>query len=60
MAVPLLAATMRTVTKSLEAPINELENGAVNLEKDVQDKFTKLFGVSVLKVGDGEGASRVY
>ena len=51
-----LAATMQAVRKHLEAPLNKLENGAVHLEQDVQEKFSKLFGESVSEVGDGEGA----
>jgi len=39
--------------KRLKAPLNKLENGAVTLEKDVQEKFAKLFGGSV----DGDGKS---
>ncbi|MFC2000628.1 hypothetical protein ACFLXE_07760 [Chloroflexota bacterium] len=54
-AVPRLAATMQSVRKKLEAPLNKLENGAVHLEKDVQEKFAKLFGGSVSESGDGEG-----
>ncbi len=52
-----MVATMRSVRKRLEAPLNKLENGAVHLEKDVQDKFAKLFGGSVSEAGDGEGTS---
>ena len=48
---------MQAVRKRLEAPLNKLENGAVTLEKDVQDKFANLFGGSVSEVGDGEVAS---
>ena len=43
--------------KRLEAPLNKLENGVVTLEKDVQEKFSKLFGQSGSGAGDGEGAS---
>ena len=46
---------MQAVRKRLEAPLNNLENGAVSLEKDVQEKFSKLFGQS--GAGDGGGAS---
>jgi len=52
-AVPRLAATMQAVRKRLEAPLNKLEDGAVHLEKDVQEKFSKLFGGSVSEAGDG-------
>jgi len=48
---------MQVVRKRLEVPLNKLEDGAVHLEKDVQDKFAKLFGGSVSEAGDGEGAS---
>jgi len=41
----------------LEVLLNRPENGAVHLEKDVQDKFAKLFGGSVEVEGDGERAS---
>ncbi|MFC2000845.1 hypothetical protein ACFLXE_08875 [Chloroflexota bacterium] len=45
---------MQAVRKRLEAPLNKLENVAVYLEKDVQEKFAKLFGGSVSEAGDGE------
>ncbi|MFC1999974.1 hypothetical protein ACFLXE_04355 [Chloroflexota bacterium] len=48
---------MQAVRKRLEAPLNKLENGAVSLEKDVQDKFSKLFGGSVSGTGGDGGAS---
>ncbi|MFC2000098.1 hypothetical protein ACFLXE_05005 [Chloroflexota bacterium] len=48
---------MQSVRKRLEAPLNKLENATVSLEKDVQDKFSKLFGGSVNGAGGGEGAS---
>jgi len=41
--------------KRLEAPLNKLENATVSLEKDVQDKFSKLFGGSVSEAGESEG-----
>jgi len=48
---------MQAVRKRIASPLSKLENGAVSLEKDVQDKFSKLFGGSVSEAGDGEGAS---
>ncbi|MFC2000103.1 hypothetical protein ACFLXE_05030 [Chloroflexota bacterium] len=48
---------MQVVKKRLEVSLNKMENGAVYLEKDVQEKFGKLFGGSVSEAGDGEGAS---
>jgi len=47
---------MQEVRKHPGVPLNKPENGAVHLEKDVQDKFRKLFGGSVSEAGDGEGA----
>ena len=47
---------MQSVRKRIASPLNKLENGAVTLEKDVQDKFSKLFGGSVSEARDGEGA----
>jgi len=41
-----------------EPTLHLLENGAVHLEKDVQEKFAKLFGGSVSEVGDGEEAGQ--
>ena len=57
--LPWLARTLQSVRKRLEAPLNKLENATVSLEKDVQEKFSKLFGGSVSEAGkgDGEGAS---
>ncbi|MFC2000807.1 hypothetical protein ACFLXE_08685 [Chloroflexota bacterium] len=54
-AVPRLAATMQSVRKKLGVPLNKLENATVHLERDIQDKFSKLFGGSVSEAGDGEG-----
>jgi len=48
---------MQSVRKRLEAPLNKLENVAVMLEKDVQEKFSELFGGPVSEAGDNEGAS---
>jgi len=48
---------MQAVRKRLEVPLNKLENGAVHLEKDVQEKFSKLFGQS--GAGDSEGVQIV-
>ncbi|MFC2000797.1 hypothetical protein ACFLXE_08630 [Chloroflexota bacterium] len=47
---------MQAVRKPLEAPLNKLENATIHLEKDVQEKFAKLFGGSLDGEGDGEGA----
>jgi len=48
---------MQAMRKRLEAPLNKLENVAVHLAEDVQDKFAKLFGGLVSEAGDNEGAS---
>ena len=54
-AVPRLAATMQAIRKRIEIPFNAMENAAVSLEKDVQEKFSKLFGQTGAEDGEGAG-----